>query len=41
MIRGGFLDVEGRAYLEAVVRRPNEKHGVARRANAMLLLDDG
>ena len=41
MIRGGFLNAEGRAYLEAVVRRPSEKHGVARRANAILLLDDG
>lgn len=41
MIRGGFLDAEGRAYLEALVRRPSEKHGVARRANAILLLDDG
>jgi transposase len=41
MIRGGFLSAEGRAYLEAVVRRPSEKHGVARRANAILLLDDG
>jgi transposase len=41
MIRGGFLDAEGRAHLQAVVRRPSEKHGVARRANAVLLLDDG
>lgn len=41
MIRGGFLDAEGRAYLQAVVRRPSEKHGIARRANAVLLLDDG
>jgi transposase len=41
MIRGGFLSEEGRAYLQDVVRRPTEKHGVARRANAILLLDDG
>ena len=41
MIRGGFLNEEGRAYLQAVVARPSEKHGVARRANAVLLLDDG
>jgi transposase len=41
MIRGGFLSAEGRAYLQAMVRRPTEKHGVARRANAILLLDDG
>ncbi|WP_353643089.1 IS630 family transposase [Mesorhizobium sp. WSM2239] len=41
MIRGGFLSEEGRAYLQAVVRRPTERHGVARRANAILLLDDG
>jgi transposase len=41
MIRGGFLSSEERAHLEALVRRPGERHGVARRANAMLLLDDG
>lgn len=41
MIRGGFLSAEGRAHLEALVRRPSETHGVARRANAILLLDDG
>ena len=41
MIRGGFLSAEGRAYLQTVVRRPTERHGVARRANAILLLDDG
>jgi transposase len=41
MIRGGFLNEEGRAYLQAIVRRPSEKHGFARRANAILLLDDG
>jgi transposase len=41
MIRDGFLSKDGRAHLEALVRRPSEKHGVARRANAILLLDDG
>ena len=41
MIRGGFLSEEGRAHLEAIVRRSSEKHGFARRANAILLLDDG
>lgn len=41
MIRGGFLSGDERAYLEALVRRPTVKHGVARRANALLLLDDG
>jgi hypothetical protein len=30
MIRGGFLSKEGRAHLEALVRRPSERHGVAR-----------
>jgi len=41
MIRGGFLSKEVRAHLEALVRRPSERHGIARRANAILLLDDG
>jgi transposase len=41
MIRGGFVSKEARAHLEALVRRPSERHGVARRANAILLLDDG
>jgi len=41
MIRGGFLSAEQRAHLEALVRRLGERHGTARRANAMLLLDDG
>jgi transposase len=41
MDRGGFLSSDERAYLEAVVRRPSERHGIARRANAVLLLDDG
>ena len=41
MVQGGFLSGEQRAHLEALVRRPTERHGIARRANAMLLLDDG
>lgn len=41
MDRGGFLTSEERAYLESLVRRPTERHGIARRANAVLLLDDG
>ena len=41
MVQGGFLSGSQRALLEALVRRPSERHGIARRANAMLLLDDG
>jgi transposase len=41
MDRGGFLSSDERAYLEGLVRRPTERHGIARRANAVLLLDDG
>ena len=41
MDRGGFLSGGERAHLEAVVRRPTERHGLARRVNAILLLDDG
>jgi transposase len=41
MTGGGFLSSEERAHLDALVRRSNERHGVARRANAILLLDDG
>jgi transposase len=41
MVQGGFLSGEQRAHLEALVGRPSERHGIARRANAMLLLDDG
>ena len=41
MVQGGFLSDGQRAHLEALVRRPTERHGIARRANAMLLLDDG
>jgi transposase len=41
MIRPGFLSPEERLELEACVRRQREDHGIARRANAILLLDDG
>ena len=41
MIRGGFLSAKERTASQAVMRHPSETHGVARRANAILLLDDG
>ena len=41
MIRPGFLSSLERRKREAYVRRQREDHGVARRANAILLLDDG
>ena len=41
MIRANFLSSEERAELEGCVRRHSEEHGVARRANAVLLLDKG
>jgi len=41
MIRAKFLTACQRAELEQIVRRASEDHGVARRANAILLLDDG
>jgi hypothetical protein len=41
MIRPGFLSVAERIELKACVRLQRENHGVARRANAILLLDDG
>jgi Homeodomain-like domain-containing protein len=41
MIEAKFLDPAQRAELEQIVHRPSEDHGVARRANAILLLDDG
>ena len=41
MIRTGLLSPAERLELEACVRRQREDHGIARRANAMLLLDDG
>ena len=41
MIRPGFLSPTERLKLEACVRRQREDHGIPRRANALLLLDDG
>ena len=41
MIRPGFLSSADRLELEVCVRRQREDHGIARRANAILLLDDG
>ena len=41
MLRCGFLSAKERTVLQAVMRHPSEIHGVARRANAILLLDDG
>jgi len=41
VIRPNFLSADQRASLERMVRRTSEPHGAARRANAMLLLDDG
>ena len=41
MIPSNFLTPTQRNELEQIVRRPSEDHGVARRANAILLLDDG
>ena len=41
MIRPRFLSIEDRRELLSCVKRQREDHGVARRANALLLLDDG
>ncbi len=41
MIYPGFLSRSERRELVACVRSHREDHGVARRANAILLLDDG
>ena len=41
MMQPGFLSSTDRLELEACVRRQREDHGIARRANAILLLDDG
>ena len=41
MIRPGFLSSSERRKLEVCVRSQREDHGVARRANAIVLLDDG
>ena len=40
MIRSNFLSREDRRELLSCVKRQREDHGVARRANALLLLDD-
>ena len=41
MESSGFLTAEQRRVLEGIMRRQSETHGVARRANVILLLDDG
>ena len=41
MIQSGFFSSSERLELESCVRSHREDHGVARRANAILLLDDG
>ena len=41
MIRFGFLSSAERLEHEACVRSQREDHGIARCANAILLLDDG
>jgi transposase len=41
MIQGNFLTSVQRDELEHIVRQPTENHGVCRRCNAVLLLDDG
>tara|TARA_B110000046_G_scaffold82361_1_gene90647 strand:- start:513 stop:659 length:147 start_codon:yes stop_codon:yes gene_type:complete len=41
MIRPNFLTAADRLELLSCVKRQREDHGVARRANALLLLDDG
>ena len=40
-IQHGFLFSSERLELKACVGRQREDHGIARRANAVLLLDDG
>ena len=41
MIRGGFLDPESRRDLRELARDGSAAHRLARRANALVLLDDG
>jgi hypothetical protein len=41
MIRPNFLTTADRLELLSCVKRQREDHGVARRANALLLLDKG
>ena len=40
MIRGGFLDEESRRDLTELARDGSAAHRLARRANALVLLDD-
>ena len=41
MVRGGYLSAEDRADLIGLARDGSAAHRVARRANALVLLDDG
>ena len=41
MQKSKFLSATQRAELQAIIRCPSEEYGVGRRANAILLLDDG
>ena len=41
MIRSGFLSAIDRKEMLGCVKSQTEEHGIARRANALLLLDDG
>ncbi len=41
MIRAGFLDPESRKDLTELARDGSAAHRLARRANALVLLDDG
>jgi hypothetical protein len=41
MIRGGFLDSESRKVLTELARDGSAAHRLARRANALVPLDDG
>ena len=41
MIRGGFLDPQSRRDLIELARDGSAAHRLARRANALVLLDDG
>ena len=41
MIQHGFLSSSERLELEACVRRQSEDRGIARRANAVFILNDG
>ena len=41
MIRPNFLSAANRLELEQCLRRHREEYGIARRANAILLLDKG